>query len=81
MFKPYEDDKSMDLSKNTVDFSVSVSLDSINRESYRPSDLSDLFLTLPSGHLIPLSCGHNGVYSQMEMDAYQTHLIKSNLIN
>ncbi len=81
LFKTLEEDKSIELSKNTVDFSVSVSLDSINPDTYRTSDLSNLFKELPSGHLIPLSCGHNGGLSQSEFEAYQNHLIQSNFID
>ena len=81
IFKILEDDKSIELSKNTVDFSVSVSLDSINRESYRTSELSDIYKELNAGHLIPLTCGHNGLYSPSELEALQTHLINSNILN
>jgi len=81
IFKELLDDKSIELEQNTVDFSVSVSLDSINRESYRTSELSEMYQNLNAGHLIPLNCWHYQVLSQNELEVYSSHLIHSNILN
>ncbi len=79
MFKSLEEDKSINLSKNTVDLSISVSLDSINRESYRNVQISDIYKRLNVGHLLPITCGHNGIFNDAELEAYQNHLLNSNI--
>jgi len=83
MFKSMEEDKCINLEKTEHDISVGVSLDSINVESYRNIELSELYKELPSiaGYLVPLKCGHNGIYSKNEFEIYQNYLIKSNIIN
>ena len=80
MFKTLEDDKCVNLSKNFNDFSVSVTLDSVIGESYRNTELSDLYKQNRQGFLVPLRCGHNGIFNQTELNTYKSYLFNSKLI-
>lgn len=62
------------------DNNLSLSLDSIKTENYRSAQLSDFNKNLNIGNLIPLNCGHNGSYSQSEIEMYTLYLLNSKFV-
>ncbi len=49
-------------------------------ESTLSAQLSDFVTQLNIGELIPLNCGHNGIYNTIEMEIYGFYLLNSNFI-
>jgi hypothetical protein len=49
-------------------------------ETYRLGQLSDFILNLNTGNLIPLTCGHNGLYCNSEMEMFSLYLLNSKFI-
>jgi hypothetical protein len=49
-------------------------------ETYRLGQLSDLILNLNNGNLIPLTCGHNGLYCNSEMEMFSLYLLNSKFL-
>lgn len=66
--------------KRNADVSLTISSEVLNMESYRSAQLSDFMKNLNIGNLVPLKCGHNGVYSGNESEMYSLYLLNSKFI-
>ena len=66
--------------ENNPDVSLNMTTEFISAESYRSAQLSDFIENLNIGVLIPLNCGHNGLYSHSEMEMLSFYLLNSKFI-
>ena len=82
LFKKLNNQKEYTYTKTTVsNGSDTDGLESVTTaESKLSAELSDFIVKLNIGELIPLSCGHNGVYNMLEMETYSFYLLNSNFI-
>ncbi len=69
-----------DSSDTNPDVSINISQEVINMDSYRSAQLSDFVNNLNIGVLLPLNCGHNGVYNSSEMEMLGFYLLNSKFI-
>lgn len=66
----------------TNEHSISICADSINlSDRYKSADLSDFIKNLNIGHFIPINSGHDGPFSQKEIEIYSLFLMNSRFIN
>jgi hypothetical protein len=68
-------------SEENLEISVSMISDPSESEVYKNSQFSDYINSLNIGHLIPLHCGHNGSFSQSELEMYTLLLLNSKFLN
>lgn len=73
-------ENSENIQENSQNTHITVSNEILNIESYRSAQLSDIIKEMNIGYLIPLKCGHNGVFSQAEIDMYSLFLLNSKFI-
>lgn len=64
-----------------MDTTLNVTSEVMSMDSYRSAQLSDVFEEMNLGNLIPLSCGHNGMYTHAETDMCSLYYLNSKFIS